>query len=109
MIEKTWTITSIAVRPALLEFANVVSLVDWNFSVTANGRTSTTYGTVQLGEPGPEFIAVNDLTQDQVITWVKDSLGSYAVSQLESRVTNEALNLSTPEILPIPLPWTPAA
>jgi hypothetical protein len=105
MITKTWNITGLGVRPTLLGFTNVVSVVNWNFSVTAYDRTSTTFGTVQLSEPGAEFIDASNLTQDQIIAWVKSSLGNDAVSQLDSRVTNQALNLSMPTISSIPLPW----
>jgi hypothetical protein len=107
MITKTWNITDMAVRPTLMGFTDVVSVVNWSFSVTAYDRTSTTYGTSQLSEPGPEFIAASDLTQDQVITWVKNYMGSDAVNQIESRVTNEALNLSMPGLVAVPLPWVP--
>jgi len=105
MITKTWNITGIAVRPTLLGFNNVVSVVDWNFSVTAYDRTSTTFGTVQLGEPGVDFIDASELTQEQIIAWVKNSLGNDSVAQLDSRVTNEALNLSMPTLAELPLPW----
>ena len=105
MITKTWNITGLGVRPTLLGFDNVVSIVNWNFSVTAYDRTSTTFGTVQLSEPGVDFIDASELTQDQIIAWVKNSLGNDAVAQLDSSVTNQALNLSMPTISSIPLPW----
>ena len=105
MITKTWNITGLAVRPTLLGFNNVVSVVDWNFSVTAYDRTSTTFGAVQLGEPGVDFIDASELTQEQIISWVKNSLGNDAVAKLDSRVTNEALNLSMPIVTELPLPW----
>jgi len=106
MIVKKWSVTNISARPTLLEFSSVVSVIDWSFSVTAYDRTATTYGSVQLGEPTSAFIDISQLTEEIAISWVKNSLGSAKVNELEIAVTNQAINLSMPELLEVPLPWT---
>ncbi len=40
---------------------------------------------------GPEFIPYEDLTEEIVISWVKDSLGEEKVASTETEVAEEAL------------------
>ena len=54
------------------------------------------------GTAGPEFIPYEDLTEEIVIGWVKDKLGTEVVSETESIVAAEALakkqELETPVV-----------
>lgn len=105
MIQKIWDITEIQTRPSLLGFTTVVSVVNYSLAITVDDRTATVYGSVQLGEPIAPFIVAAELTKDVIIEWVKSTLGSTYVNSLVITTTNQAINLSSPQMEILPLPW----
>jgi hypothetical protein len=78
---------------------------------TGNGYTEDTYegyvyGTVSITlDEGGEYTPYNQLTQEQVIGWVKDSLGEEQVTELEANVATQIQNQKTPPVVTPPLPW----
>lgn len=57
-----------------------VVTVHYNVSATDGLYTSSTYGTVGYTEqPEETFVPYEDLTEEQVVGWVQDSLGKDAV------------------------------
>ena len=85
---------------------NVIYTVHWSYSATdETGEHSVS----SIGTHGVEYDADNftpyaDLTEEQVIGWVKDSLGEEEVLKLEESVTN-SLNLKITPDTKTNLPW----
>lgn len=97
----TWTIQGIQSIPVYEGKTNVVA----NVTVVVNdvGRYSQTVG-VDYSNVGddPNFKPWQQLTQDEVLSWVKASLGPERVARIEQDV-----KLPSPEpISSPPLPWS---
>ena len=57
-----------------------VVTVHYNVTATDGDYSANTYGTVGYTEDaGKSYIPYNQLTQDEVVAWVKDSLGQETV------------------------------
>ena len=61
-------------------------------------------------EPKEEegFIPYSDLTEEQVVGWVKESLGSEEVKSIEKSLASQVDNKSNPPVVPVvkSLPWS---
>jgi hypothetical protein len=47
---------------------------------------------VERKPDSPEIINYQDLTQEEVLTWVKNKLGQERVTKIENRLTNKVIN-----------------
>ena len=105
-ITYTWGIEKMRVNQVpQTDFVTDISFrvvgVDGDYTAKSEGKYSDL-------EAGDSFIAFADLTEAQVVTWVKNSLGSDGVSEHENHVANIILVKKTP---PVPtkaiktLPW----
>jgi len=61
-------------------------------------------------EPKEEegFVAYSELTEEQVVGWVKESLGTEGVESIEKSLASQVDNKSNPPVVPVvkPLPWS---
>ena len=66
--------------------SGLVYEVNYTVTSTLEDFTYTDYGTVNVsGNPSsPDFIPYNDLTENTVIGWVQDVLGSSGVASIEN-------------------------
>jgi len=86
-------------------FPEVVLTVGWNLEGTDGTYTSNIYNTASLTPPqagDPDFTPYADLTQDQVLGWVWESVDKTAA---EEAVTQQVANLANPPVVQPPLPW----
>ncbi len=58
-----------------------VVTVHYTVSAVDGEYTASTYGTVSYTQESENFTPFEDLTKDQVIGWVKDSLGEQTVEE----------------------------
>ena len=68
----------------------VVLTAHWRVSDTQDGFTGSVYGTISFPakDPAdPDFIPYDNLTEAQVIQWVKDEMGADTVAAHEANVT----------------------
>lgn len=84
-----------------------VVTVHYNISAVDGDYTASTYGTVGFTEqPGETYVPYEDLTQEQVVGWVQDSLGKDTV---EASLAGQIEAQKNP-VQASGLPWnTPAA
>lgn len=78
---------------SLNNHTDVVRSVNWLASATTTvdgvEYSEGGYGNVYLKEPeGEDFIPFEDLTKDNVIAWVKESLGEDQIKQTENSLAN---------------------
>ena len=105
----TWDIVNLNVTKTVGSLSDVVTAVHWTASdsetvgsVTYNGYV---YGDVELADAdASSFTDYSSITKDNAIAWVKDALGSDAVTEYE---TNVATQISDKKNIPTftGIPW----
>lgn len=97
---------------ALTAYANkdgqqdVVYFIGFNFSATdgtygylTKGSCSTTY------VPGDPFTPYQDLTEEQVVGWIEESLGPQVVAEMKAQADASIASQKAPVVITPPLPW----
>ena len=83
-----------------------VVTVHWTASQVDGDYSASTYSTVSFTEqPGQSLIPYEDLTEAQVIQWVKDSLGSEGVAAIDTALANNIADQKAPKVAS-GTPWT---
>lgn len=105
-----WSIDNLTRRAA----DGAVIVAHWRATAIAEEgeqtATSAQIGPASFPEPNPEdpnFIPYENLTEEQVVTWVKDKLGEEEVTRIETRLIQEASEKLTPTELS-GTPWQAA-
>ena len=105
-ITYNWTVAQMDAYPEYEGNENVVFTVHWRMNGVDGDHTAGVYGSVGLTlDPEAEFTAYEDLTQEQVVGWVKDALGEEQVTSYEENVANQIEQLVNPPVVRPPLPW----
>lgn len=97
----TWSITSMVIIPQVNQYSDYAWQVSWRCSATDGTNTQSiesglTFYPAQQGQP---YTPYDQLTEAQVIEWVKQALGAEKTAQTEAVVT------SALTAMPAPLPW----
>ena len=94
----TWKINNVNYIKSLSGKTNVVNEVDWSCSDSdSDGNTGQSYGSVSIPTDDlSSFTAYDSLTESTVLGWVKDALGSTAVTSIENRIASEIAEKATP-------------
>ena len=98
--------------PTYQQEKDVVFTVHWDClgSETVSGSTynGRVYGSTGVTyHSGSEFTPYNQLTQDQVLSWVWESMGTEQKTNCENSVQTQINNQINPPVVILPLPWTP--
>lgn len=104
----TWSIDKITTVPQVGAFSDVVKEIDWKCSATVGEETRFTYGRVALTLDGAaleDFTDYGDLTNDQVVGWVKSALGEQTVAYQENLALQLAITAANPQTKTSALPW----
>lgn len=106
-ITYTWGIVQLDAYPEKDGLTDVVFHVHWNLTGDDGiGHTGYAYGSVDVSlDKGGAYTPFAELTQEQVLSWVKDSLGEEQVESLEDNVATQIKDLKEPPVLTLPLPW----
>jgi hypothetical protein len=85
---------------------DVVFTVHWILTGSEAGFVGSAYGAQFLErDPDAPFTPYADLTQEQVIGWVKVAMGEERVTAIETGVTNQINEQIAPSVVAPPLPW----
>lgn len=98
----TWTISSFDRQTA----DGYVHTVHWRCTATDEGFTGSVYGTIGLN--GEAVTSYEDLTEEQVIGWVKDAMGEEQVEAHEANVLSQIESQKNP-VTASGTPWTHTA
>ena len=105
----TWVVNSLKILATVEDQTNVVVNVNWTATATDNAShtASMTQNTRLEYQKDSPFISLANLTETQVIEWVKAELGDNRVTGFESYLDGQINSLITPPVLPseTPLPW----
>lgn len=111
MITSKWKILNMSVRPAVDNLSNVVSFVMYEFYLfddEKNEKIVIRNGGQYLAVPvdSSNFIDFNNLTEEEVISWVKQDLGPNEVELLERMAQHKILQLQEVQYQPVTVfPW----
>lgn len=86
--------------------SNVVFAVHWRLDGGDGEYAGSVYGCANVPTaPDGSFTPYDELTQDQVIGWVKASLGQEQIALLEANVAAQIDEQANPKVVAPPLPW----
>jgi hypothetical protein len=106
MSNPNWTIAALEVHPQAEQQTNVVFAIHWRAELSQDDQTASNYGSVGVtyvaGEP---FTPFTELTQNQVVGWVKEALGADKVSEIEANLALQLQSLLNPVSISPALPW----
>ena len=106
MIDYTWTISNIEVYPEKEGFNNVVSTVHWRLRGEEGGVSTEVYGAVSLSlDETAHFIPFEELTEEDVVAWVKAALGD-SLDRFEESIASTLERLKNPPVINPSLPWS---
>ena len=77
----------------------VVMTAHWTATKTDGDYGAGAYGSIQLPEKDPSdptFVAYEDITEAQVVEWVKKAMGEEQVAQLEANLDSQIEALKNP-------------
>jgi hypothetical protein len=111
MINYTWNCKTVDAYPSVGELIDVVYKVHWRVTGISeeldsqgNHYQATNIGTQTLNtEDITDFIPVGELTNEQVIEWVKSTMGEEEISRIEENIKNQIDNLITPKSITLTL------
>lgn len=105
-ITNTWNIQQLDCYPELDGDTDVVFTVHWQLNGTDGTYNGSVYGSVGVTlDEGSAFTPYDQLTQAQVIGWVKDALGEEAVTGYEANVAQQIADQINPPVVSPALPW----
>ena len=81
---------------------NVAKEISFAVTKTANNETAERSGRISLAAPSGNFIEYQNLTEDTVISWVKQSLGNEFIAKLEASINDELADTKPNQVN---LPW----
>jgi len=83
-----------------------VCACDWTLVAYNKNYSGMVYGSVGFTyAAGDLFIPYESLTENQVIDWVKEALGSEQVTAYEASVAAQIEAQMNPPVVSKPLPW----
>ena len=107
-----WRVGTMECYPTYEQNIDVVFTVHWDClgsevvsGSTYNGRVYGATGVTY--HSGSTFTPYNQLSQDDVLGWVWDSMGTDQKSNYENSVQTQINNQINPPVVILPLPWTP--
>ena len=105
-IINTWVIDQMTCYPEIDGQADVMFIVYWRVNATDGVYNATKNGSVGVvSVAGSQFTPYNQLTQDQVIGWVQDGMGSEVISNIYAALAIDIENQANPPVVNPPLPW----
>lgn len=109
MTTYTWTIKQMSVMPVLEGQTDVVVSAQWNILGVDQDASYNLSGWQQFTlKQGEGFVPYNQLTEAQVLQWVKDTMGENQVSNLQDAVQGSLDAINNPPVEPViaSLPWS---
>lgn len=106
MNNMNWKIKNMMAKPHE-GLENVVTSVLFEVSKTS-GEFTVDYSSSCILTLGDSFTPFADLTEDQVISWVKADLGEDMIKSIENSLDGQLESLTNPPVSPeiVELPWS---
>lgn len=102
----TWSIKKIDCLSNANNQTNVVFRLHWNCQATDGTYISNTFGTQDIEfKEGETFIPYEELTEVDVLIWLKEALGQQKVLDIQNHCDTQIQELQAPVIVSPALPW----
>ena len=111
----TWKVTNLDCYPTYQQNTDVVCTVHWDClgnivvatgSLSGSVYNSRLYGTTGVQyHSGSSFIPYDQLTENVVLGWTFDSMGSGSKANIEAGAISSLYNQINPPVVQPPLPW----
>ena len=100
-----WIISQIDTVPEANGLTDIVSVIHWRCNLEQDPSIDA-YGTVTLTEVDSDnFLLFEDLSKEQVVNWVKSSLGDERISQITESLNARLQNKLNPRTVVKNVPW----
>jgi hypothetical protein len=101
-----WSITQIECYPEYEGHAYVVFTAYWRLDGESGSYKSGAYGSARIKiDTDKPFTPYPELTEVQVVGWVKDALGGETVANYEANIARQINEQINPPVVRPPLPW----
>jgi hypothetical protein len=106
-INYVWSAEKLDCYPMLDGQPNVVFNINWKVSANNENYTSEFHGVQYVNyAPNISFTPYADLTNNQIIDWVKNAIGVKKIIEIEQNLAGVLANKESPSAVTLPLPWT---
>lgn len=106
MSNKTWEITQLQYFPEHQGFDRVVFVVNWVLSAERDGTVACIADMTNLTlDTTAPFTNYDDLTSEQVLSWVQDAIGADQVQKYYAMVDSKLDKMLQPILVTTDLPW----
>jgi hypothetical protein len=108
MINYIWTVTAMYTLPKVEGYTDVVVIADWTLTGKEGKYSSSISNSTQFNLPqGENFTPYEDLTEVQVVGWIKQAIDSKAIEQYEAKIANDIYHQEHPPVTAMkqPLPF----
>ena len=112
MANHTWEILSLYTIPSKNGLQNIVKKINWRFQITEDKYYGDVYEVTELPDPTESnFIAYNNLSEETIISWIKqhrnyDDIVALATSRLEENKAPTITEKNPPWTYPITVDGT---
>ena len=97
----TWKINAVDCYTSKDGLEKVAYNVHWSYFATNGEHTASMIGVQSVGEPNPDnFVAFEDLTEDDVISWISASMD---VEQMQANLDKQIEDLVAPKVVTLQL------
>ena len=102
-----WKIEALDCVPNVDGMADYVVCAHWRCNGTDGTFNGSVYNTqsFEVKASDPNFVPYPELTEELVISWVKQAMGTETVEATEENVTNQIQDQINPKIVTPALPW----
>ena len=101
-----WSIISMECYASHEEYSNVVFNVKWKLIANDGSNKSAIAGSQDiLFNSSDVFVQYNDLTENQVIDWVQNTLGNDKIKSIIDSLDAHLADLASPKVISPVLPW----
>lgn len=107
----TWTVSQIEGDNSdpVSGLSGVAKVLHWQCTGVEGDHSSRSYGTVSLPNPDPNnFVQLDDVTDEQAVTWAKEALGAEQVTACEASIEQQIEEKRNPTTFAV-APKKPAA
>lgn len=102
----TWSVKEINTVPSENSLDNIVKVVNWNVRGVDGNVSAELNGSIALNKPDPlNFLPYEEVTEADVISWVKGTIGEDMTKAAEADVAAQILYKTQQNPVATPLPW----
>lgn len=104
-IKYDWIVNEMFAYPQADGYQDVVFGVAYTVSASEDDYTASQSYQIPMPPPEANFTPYNELTQDQVVSWIQGQLGPIGVAAAQDQLAQMIAEQQNPSVVTPPLPW----